>query len=181
MVEHSGERSARVKLKRPIELYQWAGPFEGWSRNWVHKNFWRVRQYLGSEEDAMAECALIFTRCVRMYGHKINNPAHLMALFKQAVFNDWNTYAKRDGHIRACPPPDEDHRVDYNPGPLFAAINEASSEAKQVLMALANAPAEFLSLLLGAESDVMLNCRLIRLLKLKPGTNVVGEIKQLLS
>jgi len=174
----------RVILKTPPVLYQWKGPFEGWSRNWVRKHYWRVRSVLGSEEDAMQECALVFARCVARYGATVNNPAHMMALFKVSVAREFHTLAAQDGADRAYAS-EVQEETDFNAGPLLAAVSQASEEAQAVIRAVSTAPAAFLALLLdvsGSEdSDAALNRRFRRLLRLKSAHDVVGELRALLS
>jgi hypothetical protein len=189
MVECSSQRTARVKLRRPITLYEWKGPFEGWARNWVHKNFWRVKEYCGSEEDAMAECAWLFSYCLKLYAKKVDNPAHLMALFKRTVTTHWATISIKDSQIRECHVPVDEERVDHNLGMLATAISEASIEAQTVIKALANAPAEFLAILLGnqdselsEQGQVLLNRRIKRLLRIaRSDKDIVAELRTLLS
>lgn len=175
--------SKRVIIKRLPALYEWKGPFEGWARNWVHANFWRVREVLGSEEDALQECALVFVRCVKRYGTMVDNPAWMMSLFKRAVANEWHTYSLTDSGMRSLEINDEE-QVDHNTGYLLAAITGASAEAQQVIQVVLSAPTEFLDILLGngkADSDAMLNRRFRRLLKWKSNVDVVKELRALLS
>lgn len=186
--------STRVIIKKPIVRFEWRGAFEGWSRNWVHRNFWRVRELFGSEDDALQECALIFVRCCRAYEGKVDNPAWLMALFKRAVANDWHTFAQKDGRFRSLPLPEPEDEIDHNPGVLSAALASGSDELKQFLTVLAEAPAEFLSLLLGdadqiatMSSDAAAVCakrfnqRIRRLLGiLNPAVDVVSELRAIL-
>jgi hypothetical protein len=76
------------------------GPFEAYASNWVRKNHWRASHTLPDREDAMAECALVFAKCLDRYilnpdkgakpGYKqVTEPAHFMALFKTALYYRW--------------------------------------------------------------------------------------------
>jgi len=79
---------------------QWKGVFENYARSWVSKNFWKVREQFGSQEDALAECALIFTRCLRRYERPSTIPPGY-AIFKRAIANAWTTYAAKSSSSAA--------------------------------------------------------------------------------
>ncbi len=181
----SNVSTRRVKLRENF-LYSWEGPFEKWSRSWVRRNFWRVRHIFLTEEDALQECALIFVRCVRLYQLRIDNPAWLMSLFKTAVANDWITFSIKDRRGR-----DTQESVnadlpqtttDFNEGPLYAALANASSELKQVLTVIAGAPNELLELMFKNDNATLekVNCRLCRLSGISAKHDVVAELRNLL-
>lgn len=174
----------RIALQKLPILYKWEGPFEGWARKWVQRNFWRVRAVVGSEEDAMQECALVFARCVARYGTTVNNPAHMMALFKISVAREFHTLSSQDSAHREHLKSDVREEVDVNEGPLLAAIAEASAEARLVLHTVATAPSEFLALLLdnsAGSSDEALNRRFRRLLRISSARDIVAELRAILS
>lgn len=183
----------RVKFEKPVVRFEWGGAFEGWARNWVYKNFWRVRELFGDHDDALQECALIFVRCCRTYEGKVDNPAWMMSLYKRAVINDWHTFAERDGRIRSVPAPDPTDDIDHNAGILATAIGEASTELRQVLGVLAIAPAEFLSILFAKtellqadDPDIVasaarsINRRIRRLCGISGHADILSELRQLL-
>ena len=183
---------ARRPINWPTLHVQWPGVFENYARAWVSKHFWKVSEQFGSREDALAECALIFTRCLRRYEHTVNNPAWFMALYKRALANDWTTYAmkstrQRDLIVYARDPDDEAVRDNVEPaedsqGFLLTLLGEASEELRQVLSILATAPAEALDILFCSTDYNMLN----RVWKRWAGINdskvdVVAELRKLLS
>lgn len=186
--------SPRVRLTKPIEIYEWGGAYEGWARKWVSKNFWRVRELFGGEDDALQECALIFVRCCNSYATRVDNPAWMMSLFKTAVRNDWHTFAQRDGNMRSVPVPDDLDVVDYNHGPFVAALSNVSDELKQVLKAIASSPTDFIDMLfygaeqtrsadptIAAQATTIINRRIRRLLGItNTAADIVSELRELL-
>jgi hypothetical protein len=153
-----------------------------------------VRELLGSEEDALQECALIFVKCKRSYEGRVTNPAWMMALFKQAVVNDWNTMSQKDSRLRALPLPDAEEGIDHNPGFLMAAVSSGSAELQEVVRVIANAPSEFLGMLFNKAEDVnsdnaevaaqaiqSLNRRVKRLCGIRgTATDVISELRAIL-
>lgn len=161
--------------------YEWAGVFENWSRGWVHRNFWRVREYFGDRDDALQECALIFVRCCKSYKGPPNQPKLMMAYFKLAVSNDWNTFSVRDGRQREIPIPDEAEQLDFSQGPLAAALSRGSDDLKQFLRVIETAPADFLAILFRDDNLVALNRRIKRLCGIKQSSaDIIGELRSLL-
>jgi len=78
---------------------QWKGVFENYARSWVSKNFWKVREQFGSQEDALAECALIFTAA----SGDMSGPSTIRLVygdFKRAIANAWTTYAAKSTQQR---------------------------------------------------------------------------------
>lgn len=140
---------------RKFLMPQWDGVFEGWSRKWVRRNFWRVRVYFMDPEDAVQECALIFSRCLATYrDSRVSNLRWFMALYKVSVSNAWNSYAKRDSRIRelGIGQPLDDLPAHLHPGEeglarLVASLSGASQELQRVLSLMANAPAEMLEVM----------------------------------
>ena len=186
----------RVTLKKPPELYKWTGSvFELYSRNWVRRNFWRVREVVGSEEDALQECAITFLRCIRYYQHTVNNPAWMMSLFKQALARDWHDLATKDDRVRSVPPPADEEGLDFNSGYLSALLSSGSAELGRFLSAIATAPAELVGLLLVGSEELAkaapedkapllarMDQRVRRLLGIKDSAAaVVSELHELLS
>jgi hypothetical protein len=178
---------ARKRLDKR-RLYRWEGAFENWSRGWVAKNFWRVRATLQSEEDALQECAAIWVRCVNLYADKIDNPAWLMALYKTAVHNSWNTYARKDGDFRTTREPEllaqHSHfrdMTDHSSGPLAAKLAGASAELREVLALLFNAPAEALQAIFADDApNWRVNVKLRSYCGLSPEAAPLEELKNLL-
>lgn len=178
---------ARAKLNRRM-AFEWQGPFENWSRSWVHKNFWRVRALFQTEEDALQECALIFTKCVNAYADKVTSPAWLMALYKTAVVNDWHTFARKDGNFRQTRNPDiiAQHEnmvgsVDHNMGPLLAALRSAGEDVTTALRILADAPAEVLEVVFKDNSKEGICRRMRRVCGLHNSAQLYSRMEDSLS
>jgi hypothetical protein len=100
----------RRRIRRPIRRRappeQWrpdwaGGPYQTWARKFCYHNLWRVQSILGSYEDAVQECAMVFCRCAFQYRHSYINPKWFMALYKCAVYNQFNTLSAKDGNIRS--------------------------------------------------------------------------------
>jgi hypothetical protein len=168
----------------PLETkFEWRPVFENWSRKWVHDHFWRVRAEFQTEEDALQECALIWSRCVKAYAAKIHEPKHLMALFKTAVARDWHSAATKDSARR-------DHlavaqqavlsapQVAQSGGPAVVALRQGSVDLRQFFHELEVAPRHFLAMLFSDDKGISIRAR--RLLGLTPGCDVIAELRSLL-
>lgn len=136
-------QSKRVKIIRPMLDVEWTGVFEGWSRNYVRRNFWRVSQHFGSQDDAVHQCLVIFYRCKRRYEFTTDNPRWFMSLFKTAVTNHFTIQSIKESGLRDMPV-DADLPTAQNDGPFLAALAGCSNEAQQVVNLLMNAPSELL-------------------------------------
>ncbi len=165
------------------QLYQWRGPFELWARSWVRRHYWRVRNVLPSEEDALQECAVVFVRCVNKYADTVDEPRWMMALFKTSVANAWNRLSCRDSEERAAL---EQYggtaaTSEYAEGPLAAKLAWMPHEAMKVLCVMAQAPQEMLDLLLEEPSREVQNGILRRWCRLPKGTDVLGLLQSSLA
>ena len=150
----TAEKSAlsKVNRKRVRLPPKWPGVFENYARNWVNRNYWRVRNVFDSKEDALAGCALTFARCLKYYAETVENDAWFMALYKRALVNDWNTFSAKDGKRRnivsATFDTTSDHYavshnlIDQNCGPALVWVKQASSDIQAVLDVLAKADPE---------------------------------------
>lgn len=172
---------------------KWQGAFEGWSRNWVRQNFWRVDRIFQSPEDALQQCAMVFARCLVHYEGTVDNEAWFMALYKRALANHWYANGARniankeifgDPHeLEALKPAaslyqDEEEAL---PG-LDGAVEiweSASGELRQVLSMIANGPAELVEIL--TEDCPRLNQRWRRFGRIKAQKDLVGEMRELLA
>lgn len=165
---------------------EWNAAFEGWSRNFIRRNHWRVAAILEPEE-AVQECALVFARCADRYAGKVDNPAWFMSLFQRAVGNHFNNLAlSNERAARAAAAiaelPNPNH-IEWNNGPLLTALGEASEELRQVLvLALVKAPHELARLMLGGpRSDPAAWSRsLCRWARLPVRNDLIRELKKLL-
>lgn len=179
------------RLPNPRANFAWRGPFENYSRAWVAKHYWRVRYVIGSRDDALQECAVVFARVVNSYASKVDSDKWLMALYKTALLNAWNTFAEKDRRIRVTRDPDlldaanmTCSPVAENDGPLAMALRGASAELRTVLHMIADAPTELLALMFpdAVEGDnVRLNRVLCRICKIPSGHDIVAELRTLLS
>lgn len=171
-----------LKFKpRPQPKFEWRGVFENYARSFVHKNHWRVRERFGSEEDALQEAALVFMDCLRRYSDRVEEPKHLMALFKRMLATHWHDASVVDTRIRSVPPPDDEEQLDFSIGPLSAALSSASEDLRIFVATLATAPADFLAALLANDDPNLLARRVARLCGIKKAATVLAELRSLLS
>lgn len=185
-------RAPRVRLD-PRPRFEWGGVFEGYARSFLVKNAWRTKLIIGDTEDALQECAIVFLRCCKTYEGQLRHPAQMMAIYKRALANEWNTLSRKDTARREIPIPEPAELIDYNQGFLLAALSEASASVQSLCKILGDAPAEFLALMFGSEGepqetpeavahrDTLMNRRVKRLLGISdPSADVIGELRALL-
>ena len=177
----SGEtKLKRADLKRRLPVFVWGGVFEYWARGYASRNMWRVKEVFGDYEDAVQECALIFTRCANKYNGTIDNPKWMMALFKRAVENEFNSYAVKDGRMRELPMLEE--QIDHNPGFLIAAVANASEELRAFIDAFVNTPTELADLILSGNDLASITRKARRLLGIsKTSHDFMAELRDILT
>lgn len=161
--------------------HEFAGPIEGYAVNYIRKHHWRVAATM-EFEDCKQEAYLIFRRVLRLYPHC--EPKHFMALFKVALLNDMNTWAKRDGvhrellelHGESITPPWEADGI----GNLLIAIRQAPAEVKAVLNLIFNAPQELVDIAISSwRPRAPRPCeRLCTMLGLDPDLDVLQMTKE---
>jgi hypothetical protein len=170
--------------------FMWGGAFEGWAKGFVKDNHWRVRNYLGSFEDGVQQCAMVFTYCNNLYEKKVDNERWFMSIFKTAVKRHFHSLAERDTNLRTAETiytheEDETATIDN----LLVAAESMSPELSQVFRIIANGPREMLELLFEDRQSVMasnigettkLNNRWRRLLGIKQNKDIVQELLRLL-
>lgn len=146
---------------------RWEGPFENYARAFSKRNHWRVKHIHPTEEDAVQECGIVFTKCVNRYFGTVNNPAWFMGLYKVALMNQFNVFAVKDGQRRSVEqdaPADSEWQaqvsVDHNLGPLGHELRAYKDEIREVLTVLANAPRDAIASIMGARSEVGLGRRI---------------------
>lgn len=139
----------KERLEKPPVQIEWSGVFEGYARNYVSRNLWRVSAYLGDRDDALQQCALTFYECKARYQNHVDNPAWFMALYKRALMMDFADISRKDFRLRDTPMPLADEPVDFNAGPLISSINQCSDDIKELLVAIFDSPAQLLSLVFG--------------------------------
>lgn len=94
----------RQPLNRPFgEHPPMPEPFVRYTHKWVSRHFWKVARYFNHDKcDAVQECALLYVKCCHHYGWLIDNPAWMMALYKQALHHRWINLAKRNTRLCAA-------------------------------------------------------------------------------
>jgi hypothetical protein len=165
---------------------EWRGPFEGWAKRWVAENYWRVQNHVGSPEDALQECALIFTYCIKYYGETVDNPAWFMALFKISVQRRWCSYSlcdhrRRDGVDTLAN--EMENAIEQDDGYAVAAADlnsQISGELRHFVDILLNAPREVFEIIM--ENKRKANRRLCRFAGVHDvvGRDPIGDIRRLL-
>ena len=185
VLEPTLRRYRRSELNRPV--FEWGGVFEKWSRGFVKRNFWRVAALFLSEEDALQECAAIFTHCRNRYAGKLDEPKHLMALYQTALNRAWNTFSSKDPHFRCIfveheqIPIEEPAELAWD-GKLAALVSQVDGELKQAIVAIINAPEEFLSIIFDGNDTQRSTRRLSRMFGIKSGDrDLVVELRELLA
>lgn len=138
---------------------EWQGPIEGYTKNYLAKNYWRVASVM-DWDDAMQESRAIFVECVIRYKDKVDNPAWFMSLYKTVLFSRFTNYANyatrqrhvvfehqlvRDDDEADSPITQRDEVGDSdNNGYLATLVREAPADVKEVLALFLNAPVDLL-------------------------------------
>lgn len=128
----------RIKLKR-VRLYtpEWEGPVEGYTKNFLRANFWRVERLM-EYGDALSECYCVFLHLQREYFGVVDNPWWFMSLYKTSLWRKFNTLSNRDTAHR--------NRIVYLEEQEMAEQAEVGALA-EFISDLENAPEEALALL----------------------------------
>ena len=188
LTDEEKKRLSKVNLKRVYLPPKWTGVFENYSRQWVNKNYWRVTHYFDSREDALAGCALTFSRCLSKYKNTVDNHRWFMALYKRALFNDWNTFSVKDTRQRAFLTHDFDtttdtfaltySQIEYHSGDTLLTVQQAPPHVRSLLNVLAHASAEFVTYIFEGEDEPSVNRRLCNAAGIRE-CNALQAIKQL--
>ena len=133
-----------VRITRVPILEPWPGPWAKWAMNYTRRNMWRVTTLLGDDlQDGLAECALVYVICSRMYGEKVQTPQHFMRLYQMCVLSHFATLSKKDSRMRQvaieAPAP---ALVVAPVAEKAVALREASPELQEVVTFVFNAPQE---------------------------------------
>lgn len=151
------DQQAPRRMKMPAFQPTWQGPFENWCKRFVQFNYWRVQNYVGTEEDALQECGVVFAKCLNRYGKTVNNPAWFMSLFCKSVINQWNTMAMTDKKHREAlefiPAVDRDD-PDWNYGPFLVKLSEAPPALSHVLWTIMQVPNDILDIVFPPNLDM---------------------------
>ena len=158
--------------------------FKKWASSYIHKNSWRIRNFF-DEEEALQECgALVFAKCLHEYKYTVDNPKWFMALFKTSVINQVNKYAIKSSKEREAISSYREIKkinTEYSEGSLYSILTSASEELQSVLKVVANAPSEFLDILLdNSATDKRWSRRLCRLCKVNMNEDIITELRSLL-
>ena len=135
----------------------WSKEIEGYTCNFMKKNFWRVQAHM-EYTDAMQEAKLLFLKLKHKYG-SMDTPQHFMAIYKVSLVNEFNEIAIRDGKYRnevsdsQILDTEDFNYADImmnvtgdtdNEGMLRIMVQQAPSEVKQVLKLFVDTPIEVL-------------------------------------
>lgn len=144
---------AALQGKPNVHVPEWHGVIEGYTVNFVEKNYWRVARTM-PREDVMQEAVCVFLRCKRKY--LVREPQHFMALYKSALSNafvDWSIADTTD-RVLVYDVTDVDHgnvsivtepvgELDGD-GYLATLIRQAPQEVLMVLNLMLRAPQELI-------------------------------------
>lgn len=132
-------------------LEEWPGPWMLWARKFCRKNLWRIEKNVGTSEDALAECALIYCQCRKRYGGVVANGRHFMRLYQLSVitaFHDHSNKATKrvilQDEVDMWKP-----RTIVSEGMVVVKLRGASPELQQVVSVLTSAPPDVLRGILG--------------------------------
>lgn len=139
---------------------EWTGAVEGYVKNFLAKNLWRLRG-THEHEDAVNSAYVMFLVCASKYP-ALDTPQHFMALFKTAWTNEFNDLSVKAGNVRKAISMTDLNRVDEdgeeittpiesvgemdNAGALALMVKQAPKEVLMVLNLFLNAPQELLEL-----------------------------------
>lgn len=143
--------TARVKLRR-VRLFspKWDGPIEGYTKNFLKKNFWRV-QRLMEYSDALSECYCTFLHLQKRYFGTVDNAAWFMSLYQVSLMRRFATLSLADSKHRARFVYIEEQDADGVPHPtdsgtlgeFISDLEKAPEEALALLRLLLDAPVNF--------------------------------------
>lgn len=199
----------RPVFTKPGPVALWPdSPFEKWSRQWVRKNFWKVEHIFLTPEDALQECAVLFSFCLHRYtipGNNKNssygvvkNEKWLMQLFMTIVRNAWIKIAKEQTYERVLfgddnrpieydSEPANESQYEHNYGPMAVAFAELSDDTRRVFTSLLSAPAEVYWLLFerplheNVPPAIEINQRIRRFFGIRYPVDIVSELSNLMA
>jgi len=120
---------------------KWEGSIEGWTYNFLKKNYWKISK-IHEWEDAIQSAKLVFLETKHHYGKKVDTPQWFMALYKKVLWSWLVDEAKKSsGYI---PPVEEVENSipTKGQGDLLVLIQQAPEEIKSVLQLVFNTPVE---------------------------------------
>jgi hypothetical protein len=126
---------------------EWEGSaYQKMAKNYCYKHSWRVRHVLGDYDDCLSQCCLWYYSCIQFYKGKLNSPSHLMTLYRLWIQGQFNDLSTRDTNNRDVVQYKHEPVV-VPEGDLEIKLQGASSELKQVLNIMFNAPQEVMEIL----------------------------------
>lgn len=173
-------------------LPEFSGPIEGWTVNFMKKNYWRVER-TQTRDDVLQEARLVFLRCKQRYA-EVETPQHFMALYKRAWANEFTDLANADTASRVLVQP-QTYRTESgeqlveqsgdtdNDGTLSVMLRQAPAEVTMVLNLFLSAPQEILDLALGSWKGRDKRCRtggskrICKMLGLPPELDVLKVVE----
>ena len=138
----------------------WDPAFEGWTVNFLKRNFWRVESTM-EWEDAMQEMKCVFCNIQDKYERqdKIQSSKHFMALYKTGCTNWMNDLSTRDFRKRSIevenyhgPEDGEEDAMSLfpgdtdNAGSVLKLLSEMPDDVRAALKILYSGPQEVLDL-----------------------------------
>lgn len=177
----------------PTPCAEWSGSFEKWSRNWVRDNHWRVNEVLPTTEDALQECAMLFAMCLDRYPH-VDNPKWMMGIFKKVVCTKWIKMAEKSTLERGIIAPETDITEEqfalaylgtyHNDGPFVCAFGQLSTDAREAINCLLEAPSELIDFIFQSPSFALpprieWNRRLRQLFGIRSKADILAELEEL--
>lgn len=151
--------AAKRAKKAPAFVPTFEGPIEGYVVNSLRTNFFRVERSM-TREDYMQEAYLVFLRVRDKYAAEVTEPAHMMALFKRAWFNELNDLANRDTALRALVSAEQSQPDGGAVNLVEETVGELRNEGELAVL-LAQAPREVsmvLNLFLSASPEMLQRC-----------------------
>jgi hypothetical protein len=151
------DQQAPLRMRMPGFTPAWQGPFENWCKRFVQFNYWRVQNYIPTEEDALQECGVVFAKCLDRYGKTVTNPAWFMSLFSKSVVNTWHTlavYDRKQRELLEFVPFVERSDNDWNYGPFLIKLAEAPPALANVLDTIMHVPNDILDFVFPPNLDM---------------------------
>jgi len=182
------------------EKFPFSGPIEGYVKNFLRKNHWRV-QHILDFEDSVSEAKLTYVRLIRRLeknGHEVENAKHFMSLFKTAWSRYFIDLSNKDTKKLETPfaefanEDNEDWLLNsawmsgysVNTGYFEIVMRQAPTEVQQVLNLLLNTPKEVLDIAAlswstsGRDTTILGNAFLCKMLGYDSSkTNLVSKVK----
>lgn len=138
-------------MSAPVFEPQFKGPIEGYVRNHLAQNYWRVESSM-TRDEVMQEAHCVFLRLAKRYEGKVTEPRHFMSLFTRSWGNHFVDLSKVDSKHRQGrePLPVEDVASGAvgaldNDGYLQVLVKQAPPNVRAVLSLFLTAPPHVLA------------------------------------